>query len=386
MVDVLDIINEVFNGVLGEVPCYNTIDNWVKKCGLDIYNNAGTAISNKPYAEIVDESMMVGSNKLLLTLGVPADHMGRPLKHEDVSVLDMCVDRSFNGELVRERLDAATQTIGYDPKYVISDNASIMNKGIRLTGFEHHRDITHSLGMFLERTYKDEADFKDFTKQMSDVQCKHNMKAIAYLLPPTQRTIARFINLTNWVSWADRMLEAYHRLSEQEREVFAFVPSNASLIKELAEVMSCINFIENECKQRGLSKTTVCKCEKQIKTVMMKGNSRMRELSVVISQFLSEEVSCLKSDNESRNNSSDIIESTFGVFKAKKSPNKLYGVTSFVLFIPAYAKLADSKSAKKHNFKEHLENLRVSQIKEWTDMHLTKNLVVKRIQTLKNAI
>lgn len=79
VVDVLDIINEVFNGILGEVPCHNTIDNWVKKCGLDVYNNAGTTILNKPYAQIVDESMMVGSNKLLLTLGVWlttwADHL-----------------------------------------------------------------------------------------------------------------------------------------------------------------------------------------------------------------------------------------------------------------------------------------------------------------------
>ena len=30
------------------------------------------------------------------------------------------------------------------------------------------------------------------------------------------------------------------------------------------------------------------------------------------------------------NLSSDIIESTFGIYKSKKSPNKLYGVTSFV--------------------------------------------------------
>lgn len=174
--DVLDIINEVFNGILGEVPYYNTIDNWVKKCGLDVYNNAGTTISNKPYAEIVDESMMVGSNKLLLTLGVPADHMGRPLKHEDVSVLDMCVDKSFNGERVRERLDASAQTVGHDPR--ILPNKCLMS---------------------------------------------------------------------NWVSRADRMLEVYHSLSQEEKEVFVFAPSNTSLIKELAKVMSCINFIETEC-------------------------------------------------------------------------------------------------------------------------------------------
>lgn len=384
--DVLSIINEVFNGVLGDIPCHNTIDNWVKKCGLDVYNNVDTTILNKPYAQIVDESMMVGSNKLLLTLGVSADHMGRPLKHEDVSVLDMSVNKSFNGELVKERLHAASQTVGHAPKYVISDNASIMNKGIRLANFNHHRDISHSLGMFLERAYKDETDFKDFTKQMSDVKFKHNMKEIAYLLPPTQRTVARFINLSNWVIWANKILEVYHNRSKQEKDVFAFVTSNASFIEELEEVMSCITFIEKACKQRGLSKTTVAQCQKQISTIMLQGNSRMRELGMAIYWFLSEEISFLKSDNEAHNNSSDIIESTFGVFKGKKSPNKLYGVTSFVLFIPAYAKLASYKSAKNYNFKENLENLRVRQIREWASVHLPENLVVKRTRVLNKAM
>lgn len=34
------------------------------------------------------------------------------------------------------------------------------------------------------------------------------------------------------------------------------------------------------------------------------------------------------------NNSPDIIESTFGIFKYKQSPNKLDGVTVWVLHLP----------------------------------------------------
>lgn len=42
----------------------------------------------------------------------------------------------------------------------------------------------------------------------------------------------------------------------------------------------------------------------------------------------------LLTGNMSVNISSDIIEFFFGIYKSKKSPNKLYGVTSFVLTIP----------------------------------------------------
>lgn len=44
--------------------------------------------------------MMIGSKKLLLTLGVPAEHQGRPLNHNDVTVLDIAVEESWNGECV----------------------------------------------------------------------------------------------------------------------------------------------------------------------------------------------------------------------------------------------------------------------------------------------
>jgi len=39
--------------------------------------------------------------------------------------------------------------------------------------------------------------------------------------------------------------------------------------------------------------------------------------------------------------SSDIIESDFGIYKAKKSQNKLYGITSLVLMLPLYLKVAE---------------------------------------------
>ena len=38
---------------------------------------------------VVDESIAINGQKLLLTLVVPFEHQGRPLRHEDVTVLDM---------------------------------------------------------------------------------------------------------------------------------------------------------------------------------------------------------------------------------------------------------------------------------------------------------
>lgn len=380
---ILDVINDVFDGLLGKTPSHTTIDNWVRKCGLNVYEKSGESLKDTEHAQIVDESMMIGSEKLLLTLGVPAEHKGRPLNSNDVNILDIAVADSWNGEAVAKQLKTASKKVGQDPLYVISDNASIMKKGIRCAEFKHQRDISHSLGMYLERTYKNELDFKNYVKLMTAPKFKYNMKKIAYLLPPRQRTISRFLNISEWVKWSSKMLDVYHTLQAEERKVFSFVPANASLIDELSEVTKCIRSIETLCKNKGLSKETVDKCQQEIKRHLLCGNTRMIQLGETIINFLMEEVKVIE-DNITHNNSSDIIESLFGKYKARKSPNKLNGVTSHILFMPIYTALSKGNQSK-FNFKKALEDTRMKQLKVWEKENLTPNLMQLRINCLKKA-
>ena len=371
--------------MLGKVPGYNTIEDWVKKFGLDAYKLSGESFEGKDYADVIDESMMIGSEKLLVTLGVPAAHQGHPLCHSDVSILDISVSSSWTGEGVKNQLEKVTKKVGHQPKYVISDNASIMNKGIRLSGINHHRDISHSLGMYLERTYKQADDFQAYIKSMTNVKFKHNMTKAAYLLPPTQRTVARFINLSSWVKWSRKMLDVYHTFSSEEKLIFSFIPANASLIDELMEVVNCVENIESICKHQGFSKHSWLQCQPEIKKSLISGNSRMMQLGCDILDFLKTEAAILESNDVVHNNSSDIIESVFGTYKARKSPNKLYGVTPFILFIPAQTQLLKAKKDKSYLFKERLERTRLKDINDWANQYLSPNLVAKRTKILLKA-
>ena len=51
----------------------------------------------------------------------------------------------------------------------------------------------------------------------------------------------------------------------------------------------------------------------------------------------------LKSKDECHNITSDIIESTFGVYKSIQPKNKHCGITPIVLALPLYGKVTDSK-------------------------------------------
>jgi hypothetical protein len=68
----MELLNRYLGWHLESIPSPNSIKNWAQKSGYSIYEEADSKDFPAGYAIIVDESMMVGSEKLLLTLGVPA--------------------------------------------------------------------------------------------------------------------------------------------------------------------------------------------------------------------------------------------------------------------------------------------------------------------------
>ena len=69
----------------------------------------------------------------------------------------------------------------------------------------------------------------------------------------------------------------------------------------------------------------------------------------------------------------------------KKSPNKLYGVTSFVLTIPLHPKVSNESVTKTINFKDRIVNVKLKDISTWSTEHLSKNRVTERTKTLRKV-
>lgn len=356
----------------------------MRKCGLDEIRHAPAALKDLDYALIIDECMMIGSEKLLPVLAVPAEHQGHPLQLNDVKVVGVNVRSGWTAKTASEALDGSIEAVGKKPSYIISDNDSKMRKAVGLSNYTWHRDISHTLAMFMERVYKDDADFVDFNKKMATCKQQHCMREAAYLQSPSQRTKARFMNLSECVRWADKMLRIFHKLGRREQEVFSFLRPYASFVDEMKEMVSCIQFIETRMKHNGLSKNTIAECRRHVCATVMCGNDRMRRVGQQILDYLAKEKLLLK-DNETVNNSSDIIESTFGIFKYKQSPNKLNGVTARVLHLPVILAYAGESASKNYNVKERLCRTKIMDINLWRDENLMENLVAKRIRTLKTA-
>lgn len=326
--------------------------------------------------------MMIGSEKLLPVLAVPAEHQGRALQPCDVKVVGFNVKSGWTAQTVSDALNDGIATVGKPPRYVITDNDHKMCNAVSLSGYVWHRDISHTLAMFMERTYKNDADFVAFNELMHECKQKYCMKDIAYLQAPSQRSKARFMNLSYWVDWAYRMLRIYNTLKKHEKEVFSFIPMYASLINELRDMVSHIHAIEKEMKSNGLSRKTIDSCRRRVQTRIMSGNDRMKQVGRQILDYLTEERNSVK-DGEAVNNSSDIIESVLGMFKNMVSPNKQNGITTLILHLPVRLALSGKSITEYYDVRGRLCRTKIQDITNWRNENLMENLVTKRIRTLK---
>ena len=373
----LEVFNFMFHGILGDSPCHTTIRTWLAKMGLDAIKHKKDRTLDEAYAIIMDASITVGDQQMLLALKVPADHTGKALTHADEEVVGMAVSENWPAAKVKEFCEEIAQEQGHKPEYYITDNGKNLSKAIKMLELPHHRDISHTLAVFLKQVYEKDGEFVTFKDLVANT--KHlALTKFAYLMPPKQRSIARFMNLYPIADWAKKVLQNYPRMTEEEKYYFSFVPRNASLVEELDEVMSTYTDIMKMCKQEGFSARTVAKCKRVLNQRMLDGNERMRQLHGLIISYLDTESALLTAEHSNHNVSSDIIESDFGIFKDSMPSNKTSGFTESILYIPLRPKACNLEDAAKIDIKTIMERRTVKEVKQWKKEHLKTNPMSKR--------
>jgi hypothetical protein len=385
-VKALRLLNELFGWELPVVPCFRSVQNWLEKSGYAVYTEPHTEEFSEGYACIVDESMMMGSQKLLLTLGVsPSKSSETALTFGEVTVLDMSVQSSWTSAGVSGVLAGITSTLEQPPAYVISDNASILCKAFFDNHYVHVQDVGHTLALSLEHVYKKDALFQEMVKEIAAVKSREVMRPTAYLLPPKQRTIARFMNISDTMNWAAQVLLMLPLLTKEEQNVFDFLNQYRDLIAEWQELLATTTPLLKRLKEKGLSVQTMETCLEEIKKLQHSSWERLRRVGNELAQYFQKLKEKLPNAETAWHCSSDIIESLFGYYKNRKSPNSMNGVTKQILWLPLTTAIDSKKGVLHLNFKEYLEKNTLATINKWRNTHLPKNQTLKRKNVLKNT-
>ena len=370
----IEVLNFMLHGALGKKPCHTTIRTWLEKLGLDTLKHKNTSL-DKAYAIIMDASISVNKQQMLLALKVPADHTGKPLTHSDEEVVGMAVSDSWTSDEVAAFGKEIINEQKHAPEYFITDNGGNLKKAIEQLGIAHHKDISHTLAMFLKQVYDKDPEFIEFKRLVG--QTKHlALSSVAYLMPSKQRSIARFMNLFQTIDWATKILQNFSKLNTLEQYHFSFIPRNASLVEELSEVLSSYADIMRICKQDGLSKENVDRCKSILKQRLLAGSARERLIHAKVLDYLDRESLLLTHEHPVHNITSDLIESEFGIFKAAMPSNKVCGFTASVLYIPIRAKLGTLSNAHELNIGEIMKRQTVGKVKSWKDKNLRQNPMI----------
>jgi hypothetical protein len=367
---------------LEDIPSKSSVQNWIQKLGYYEYTHYDSTTYEGNYGLIIDECMVIGQQRMIIALGLPSDKtVQEATKLGDVRLLYISVQSSWNHVQVSELLQKVTEKMGKSPEYVISDGAGNLKKGIHKSKLVRISDIGHEMGKILEQTYSKNDEYNAFTKAAALVKFKEVMKDTSYLLPPKQRTIARFMNMSATVEWAAKMLNAFERLTPNEQQVFAWLKTYRSLIKELENTFDLAHLVMKTIKNKGLSYQNIEECLTLINP--FRGNVKLVVITKIMSYFQLEKDKLPNSETV-WHASSDVIESLFGKYKSTIAANKLNGITPHVLSLCVLTHFDGQKELIHDTVRDALSDVSMSDLKTWKHQNLVDNQVVRRRVTLNS--
>jgi hypothetical protein len=379
---VLGCFREEYGLFIGDLPSKSSIENWVQKLGYSEYTQNGLELYKGDYGIIIDESMVIGQQRMMLVLGVDAVKTDKKaLSLGTVRLLYIAVKRSWKWEDVVELLRKVAEKMGKAPLYVICDAGNNLLKGTKEAKLKRIGDVGHQIAKCVEHTYAKQELFKAFTTAVAGIKFREVMKDTSYLLPPKQRTIARFMNLSGIVNWAADILRVFPKLTPVEQETFVFLKDFQSLIEELELVFEMTHKMLKIIKNKGISYQNIEQCSDL-------GIQYSKKIPIIlinkIKAYFKEAKDKLPDATTIWHASSDVLESLFGKYKQIASPNKLNGVTPFVLSLCIYTNFDEHSKDMANQIKFALENVLVADLNTWKRDNLIDNQVVRRVKTLKN--
>jgi len=381
---ILGLLNRIINLKLAKIPCANSIENWVSKVGLYSLENGTLGNSKAEVSLILDESIRIGQEKLLLGLICPLNKENEnTLKHEDVEVLFMKGQESWTSEKIVKELKEELVEKGIKVVNILSDEDPKLKKASRLLEVDHLADISHGIATCLRQVFDKDIGYKKLMALLGNYISKGVNQKISYLCPPKQRSKARFMNLSAQIKWAKALLGQQSKLSEAAELFFRELQDYKPLIEQLSNCLAVAQTVSIALKKEGLSVELLKELTKKLKALDRKDE--------YLDAFVTKVEGYLLKYNQVMANyeagirvhiSSEVIESIFGKYKNKANNYGLTGLTKLNLEIPLYCK---SEKGIRELTSKALESISINYLEEWVKEHSSENQLIKRIEFFKEA-
>lgn len=337
---------------------------------------------------LMDHTLQLGPYKCLIILGIrlSAWDTSRPLRHEDMTLLNLTPMQSSSGEQVQEQLEATALVTGV-PRAVVSDQGSDLMRSMQLfqqdqPSVRHQLDMKHKNARLLKAELDADPRWSDFITQSNRTKLATTQTSLAFLNPPGLKTKARYMNLDTLVDWATRILSWLDgrgdaALSAAERrkvqEKLGWLRSFRPAVGRWSELLTVARTAESIVHagiHSKIGEEVQTALERQITTP---AGHRMTKAVVA---FLTDQSSGLEPDTRLIG-STEVLESVIGRYKRLQSSHSKGGMTAMLLSIGAIV-----GQRTKSVIRKALETTRTSDVSSWCENHLGITLQSQRRNAL----
>lgn len=367
----------VYWGLELGVPSRSSIQNWEKKLGY--WRLSQRASPQEQWAIILDESVGVGQQKLLVVVGVELSgyQFGQALRLEEVQLLSLRLSASWKAANISEEL-ACLKARGYQISYAISDGGANLGKALRESQITQIQDCTHALGKLLEKHYKHDKQFQAFTHACALFKRQVLLSEASVVMPPVQRTKGRFLNLEPLCQWGCKLLSLLRQppetLSPSVREKTSWLLSYQDLLTQMQAECQTMHTLFKVLKHQGLSEQTAQQCR-----VILQSSQASDFFRQGVEAYLQENLDRLAEDT-CRLCCSDSIESLFGKYKnqLRQAPGQVITDTCLTM-----ANL--TAKPLQQEVKQAMEETRMVDLQQWKKENLPESLLQKRRALFKSV-
>jgi hypothetical protein len=368
------------------LPDWTTIRMWLLRVGVATLREP--VEESDDWVWLVDHSNQIGPEKALVVLAVRASRLpppGKTLRHEDMQLLAVQPGVSWKREDMETAYRQLAERYG-PPRAVLCDGAAELREGAKALQNEPHdtiviQDFKHKAANFLKAAVGGDPRFAAFTARLGKTHAAIQQTELAHLTPPTPKSKARFMNLAATLDWAAAVLwllehpeaECRHFFSaERLEEKLGWLRSfaaEAATWRECQEVVKRgVTFINEQGLFRGVGLQLRA-------TIGMPTSAAARELAERLVQFVATAEDSLR-EGERLPMSTEILESTFALYKQLERQHSKGGFTSLLAGFGALLKPATDASIR-----QAFAQVSVKDVNRWTREHVGTTLCSKRLAT-----
>jgi hypothetical protein len=321
------------------LPAATSARWWLQRLGL--FSLCESLEVADDWAYLIDHSVQIGTVKVCVILGLRLHDVpfpARALRHDDVQVLAVIPTERSSGEIVAAQLEQAAQRTGF-PRQIVSDHGSDVKKGSELFAERHPQtvvtyDAAHHGAIVLQRRFRADPQWSQFIARLGQVKARIQQTSDAFLLAPSLRPKARYMNLASLLRWARKILILLDRgpsggnASARAESRYGWLREFRTSLEEWSRWEATVRRSVEFVRTRGLSRG--CESDLSACLLALPPDERDEVLAAELSQFVRGQSQAAQ-PGERLVGSTEVLESVFGKWKTLEHQESRSGITSLIL-------------------------------------------------------